>query len=194
MRAVLAAVLASAFLLPATVGAEEPVTAHDEGVRECRGHMRDEFPTPWPCWFYARANWTVESCDATTCTVRVDTQANAGAVMPGIMDLRTFVHAAGQGGACLGTQEIADILEEELGWPCSMTCKTYTVAWTAKCHGEKTNTVEVEPGTCVMYWVFQVFSYDAYVPVVWSSEFLLSQTFLCRADDGTPRFVVWASG
>lgn len=189
MRAFLALALASVFLLPITVGTEEPVTAYDEEIMQCRGHLyRDGVPSPWPCWFHARANWTVEACDAASCTVRVDVNDTFGAVQPGTIYMESTFWGGTSGSVCLGPQAVSDQLKDVV--PCHRVCQTLKVGWTAHCKGTTTATLELEPGYCMGVWVAHHFQYNQYVPVVWSGDGVMMFTFLCRDDEGTPRFTV----
>ena len=71
------------------------------------------------CGICARADWTVEGCDATTCDVRLDTHANAWALHPGILHMWTTT-VPGDGGDCVGSTAAADTL----GATCDRVCET----------------------------------------------------------------------
>lgn len=185
MRAFLAFLLTGAFLLP-TVGAQEPVTAHDEEVQECRGHLYPAVPTPARCWMFAESNWTVEGCDASTCTVRMDARLRAGAVHPGLFHLEILAYPGNSGSACIGPKPVSD-LHEDL-FPCGRVCQTYRVSWTASCTGTKTATLEVAPGECMGFHVAHIFLYDEYIPAVASVQGVMMFNDLCRDAEGTPRF------
>lgn len=190
LRVVLVAVLAAAYLLPVTVGAGEPVTAHAEGFYECPEEPDALWvhPLVWPypiCGIYARANWTVEACDASTCTVRVDTHSNAWAMHPGVLHLETMSHP-GMGSACIGPKVVSDRLQDVA--PCHRVCQTVQVSWTASCVGTKTVTLDVSPGYCNTFHIAEAFWVDGGLMgggnVFWFA-------YVCRTSGGTPYFDVY---
>lgn len=185
MRPILAVLLVSAFLLP-SVGAQGPVTAHDKAVRECKGHLYPEVPSPAPCGMFAESNWTVEECDTLSCTVRLETRTYAWAVHPGLMHLEVIAYKDNSGSACIGPQLVSERLEPVV--PCGRICQRITVSFTASCTATRTERLEVAANQCAFFGVAHIFLYDEYVPVVGDSEGVMMWTYLCRDSGGAAFF------
>lgn len=184
MRALFLACIISAPLFSFTAGAGAPIVVHAEGSDECRPDDNGPPSVVWDypvCGIYARANWTVEACDPTSCTVRLETHSNAWAFYPGFLHVETFAVPGWGGYACVGPKAVSDKLRDEL--PCGRVCQTLAVGWTASCMGSLTATIRVEPGYCNAFHVAEAFWVDGGAMgggnVFWWA-------YVCQRADGTP--------